>query len=711
MSQITPEFRVSALRNGVVVRSSRNFETSEVIRQAAVIEMVNLGFKVNIEELNGISVTGLEQMIEDARKVIGADRNMRPIYPGFPSQVQELSTATLIFEQILHYWTGGEFLPDYADVLRENLPLADMVRRTREVKVLTASETSQKFIRALTTRGIALSDDERSLLEGSVTLSHPTLAEIADVLKVANNGENVQSLILALVMRKIITPTEAVETFVPAAKNVDQVLRVVLAVATTPVEDKEDVYLRAVRHLSNSDAYAMKMVTLPRPARRIIVTRLGALTDGFKADALITRQGLWRRVMRMIHPYGVIAESDVASKRAMDIIHSNFEYKTLNSFVEAAQAEGDVKQVVNLLVDNNQVGNLLRRVIALLRLVTKEDQVKVLADAIRKDALRDNGPRSNVSTIISSYNGIINVNDTMAKVTRMAGRSNVMLAADERKVPQKYVDQVATAVLFSLREALRRKPAPQGVVGIDSVQSMPLVRRDLATTDRIMDRGEKITLVGQGDTIRIFGHWVNTQRSAGYMDIGAYVLDAKFERVEVITWNTWRTGRTWATYSGDKCVSPGDSAAEYIDVNIPGLVKAFPNAEWVAMTIQSYSGFPMNTVDMIAGVMLRSKPNSGEVFDPRTVETAFRPTTTAFQSVPLAFNVVTGEMVWLDSSSGSTRTGMSADGDVTVGSIVYDEFNRPRLTMGQVAVLWAEAHEAETAQTPVDQDAVLALLN
>lgn len=708
MSQISNEFRVSAMRNGVVVRASRTHEVADNIRFAAVIEMLNLGFKVDAEELRGVSVSGLETMIADARKVIGADRNMRPIYPGFPKQVQELSTATLIFEQILHYWTAGEFLPNYSDVVRENLPLADMVRRTRDLKVLNAGEAGRFFMRALTTRGVALSDDDRSLLIGSVILAKPDLEDIKAIVRDARNGENIQALIMATA-GTVATSEEAsnvITALVPEVKNADFVLRIVLAVATTSVEGKEDRYKRAVQNLSDRDAAAVKMITISRPARRVLLNTLGEVTGGFNADSLVARSNLWRRVMRMVHPYSFVEkDAETAAGRAADIIHANIEHKTFNSLVEKGMADGDVISVVTLLAEN-QPGNLLRRLVALLRLVTDKSQADVLATAIRT-----HGARSPVTTLVSAYNGIISVNDKHTRITRVAGLTNTLVEVDQRTVPEEYVEAVVSSIYYALHVVLSKKAAPTGAVGIVSGQAVPLVRRDLATTDRVMDRGERLNPVGEGDTIRVFSHWINTSKIGGYMDIGAVILDSDFKKIAATTWNTWSRHRDWSTYSGDKLVQPGDEAPEFIDVDLAKMKKALPNAAWVAMTIQSWSGIKFTDVDMVAGVMLRSKPNSGEVFDARTVETAFRPTTDAFQSVPFAVDLSTGEMVWLDTSSGSTATEVSAENDEETGVVVYDEIARERLTLGQLAALWAEAHRVETTNEAVDRDALVALLN
>ena len=705
MSKITKDFRVAALRNGIVVRPRKDYETPQNIRFAAVIEMANLGFQIAPESLEGMSTSALNQMIADARNVIGADRNMRPVYPGFPQQVESLDTLTLIVEQLLHYWTGGQFFPDYPDVAREGLPLEDMGRADRKVTTAVAGDAARTLISQLVTRGVALSDDERNLVTEAVQLSHLNADDVSLILSSAHNGENMQTLVGAVHRVSKISADDLVTSAVAYVKNVDQMLRVVLTVASTPVPGREVDYKPAVFMLSDKDATAVKMKTLSRPARKAILAVLGAKTQGFRADALMARQTLWRRVMRMVHPFSMREARDGSVRRALDIIHSNIEYRTLNSLVEQGMADGDVKTVVSLLAEH-QPGNLLRRLVAILRLVKKQDQASLLAEAVEEV-----GANSAITTLISSYNGVISANDDHARLTRVTGQTNTMRVNNAPKVQDEHLKKVAQSVLDALSTRLARVNAPEGVVGTRSTQNVPLVRRDLATTDRVMDRGQALTPVGEGDTVRLFSHWINQSGESGYIDVGAVVLGEDFETLSTSTWNSWNDSRDWSTYSGDTLVRPGRDAVEYVDVNMKALKENYPKARWVAMTLQSWSGISFSDVDMIAGTMLRSKPDSGEPFDARTVTTAFRPTTSALQAVPLAVNLKTGEMLWLDSSSGSTERGVSAASDEAVGSVVYDEIARPRLTMGELATLWAQAHSAETSDDDVDRDAVLALLD
>lgn len=704
MAQITAAFRQAALRRGILIRPNSG-KATKAVAFAAGIEFANLGFVINPTELENFSDAELNKQLTEVRKIMGADRDMTPIYPGFPQQVAELDTMTLLIEQILHYWTGGAFLPDYPTVAREGLPLEDMLRDARELRALPAASAAREIIRDLALAPVAISEDDVNLLNGSAELQHPDLELIKELASEAKNGENLQHFIAAAAAVSGHSVDEVFTAAAPGASNLDQLLRMILVLNTSPAAEQwKSQYALAVNTLADSHARSVRFSKISRASRKVIVKRVGELSAGFKADSLLTRQDLWRGVMRAVHPFDYKLTD--AERRAADIIHSNVEYRTLNSLVEDAMAQGDVVKVVELL-SKNQPGNLLRRVVAILRLVDSLDQAVLLANALVAA-----GGRANISTLISAYNGILSANDEHARVTRVAGLNNTMLDRSQvKKVNKDYIVLVADAVKSALTSALANKEAPKAPVAVQGTRPVPLVRRDASTTDRVVDRGEEFSIAGEGDILRIFSHWKNNQNGGGYMDIGLVVIDDKFEQIGVCTWNSWAGSRNWATYSGDKHVMVGDSAAEYFDVNLAKMKEEFPKARYAAMTVQSWNGWPIADVDFIAGAMYRSgNGQAGEVFDARTVATAFKPTTTATQSVPLAIDLKTNRLVWIDSSNGSTASSVSSTNDTTIGGIVYDEIARPRLTMGELATMWAEAHGVETVDEPVERDTLLALL-
>lgn len=705
MARITAAYREAALRRGVLLKNNKPANTPAHLVNAAVLELANLGFLVNPAELSDMSVEALQDSIKLARKVIGADRSMKPIYPGFPQQVENLDTLTLLIEQILHYWTGGAFLPDYPELVREGLPLEDMLRNARKVKVLSAAATARELIVQLATNPIAISEDDKNLLKGSIELQHPDAELVSQVAKAARNGENLQSFVKFTAEVTGLSGDELFQAVAPFTDNADQLLRTVLALYAVPAAEKWQANFElAVNNLADRNARAVRIGKLSRPVRRVIVARLGKLTAGFKADSLVARRELWRAVSRAAHPFELA--STEAEKRALDVIHENIEYRTFNSEVEKAMEKGKVKKAVKLLAEN-QPGNLLRRSVALLRLARKDSDAEALAKALAEVAAK-----SKLTTVISAYNGILSANDEHSRVTRVAGLNNTMVDRKKVvKVQKAHLKLVKDALKGALLEILKGKAAPTAPVAVESKVSVALVRRDASTTDRVLDRGQELALAGDGDVLRIFGHWNNNQKTAGYMDIGVVIMDENFEHLAVSTWNTWSSEREWSTYSGDKLVQPGDHAPEFIDVKLKELRKKFPKAKWAAMTVQSWSGWPIANVDFIAGAMLRRDATKGEVFDARSVATAFKPTTNATQSVPFAVNLDTGSILWVDSSNGSTASGVSSSGDETIGSIVYDEIARPRLTYGELAKLWAKAHGVKTEKAPADHQLLMELID
>lgn len=707
MSQITAAFRQAALRRGFLVKPRKSAQAVEpALAYAATVELANLGFIVDPKELAGIAGKDLSAVISEARTIVGADRDMEPIYPGFPKQVEELSTLTLLVEQILHYWTGGAFLPDYPKEVREGLPLEDMLRNVRELRVMDAADVAKALMASLATSATAISQDDRLVLDEAAKLFAITADDLSAIAGKISNGENLQALQLAVIGAGKLSGADSFLALAPSVKTLDHLLRVFLGGFARPSAEKwRKNFELAVENLSSKAARAVAFEAVPRAARKLFVERAGKLSRGFFADSFIARQDLWRRALKAVHSFEFA--KDEASKRALAIVHSNVEYQTLNSLIEAAKAERDVPTAVALLAEHRP-GQLLREVVSLLRLVDSNAAAIGLAEALRATA-----GKARVDTLVSAYSGILGANDEGPRVNRVAGLNNTMLdRSNVAKVDEAHLSIVLDAVKGALVDALASKKAPEAAVAVGGTMALPLVRRDASTADRQMNRGESFGLVGEGDVIRIFGHWNNNMGRNGYMDIGAVLLDGDFKELDVLTWNTWSNHRSWGTYSGDKNVAPGDSAAEFFDLKLAEIRKHKPEAKWIAMTVQSWSGFPIDDVDFIAGAMLRSKDGvqKGEVFDARAVATAFHPTTKSLQAVPFAVDLEEGKFVWVDSSNGSTATGVSSSNDDSIGAIVYDEVSRPRLTTGEFAALWAQAHGAETTTEEADVELLTGLL-
>ena len=693
-------FIEAGLRTGYVLHAESDADRSalsENIQRAFILEMANYGFTVsNPERAAILTESEAQDILHAARHITGADRDLTPIYPGFPKQVKELPTATLLIEQILHYLSFGTLLPDYEDLeFRPGLPLIDMVRSNKTVTIANLDEGN--FLSDLVSRPTGLSTTEVKLLNEVVAHSTFPLEELESAYLAAKSHENTQHLVEAA--SKIYPAKELFSALAPITNNSDRLLRLFLSLYTSQnthlVYEDPELYSTAIHTLRDDLRSTIVFDAVPRRVRALLVRRLGEISEGYKADYLVKHKTLWRAVIRTVH--GFEHATTPEAKRALDIIHDNIEYTTFASTIEVALDEGRIVDAVTLMTDERP-GELIRRAVSVLRKASSHKDVKALQTGI-KESLKG----TTLTTIISAYNGILSANSETPRLVKVAGRNNALVSREIVKIPQEYIDEILETIREEITHRLKDLPFNADTVGVDSQIPVPLVARDTSESDQVIDRGTRFKVEGSGNTLRLYCYWKNTSACAsGYIDLGVSFVTDSFKHLGALTWNTWDRYREVGTYSGDKCVRKGDSAVEYYDVDLDKVKIFLPRGtRYLAVSLQSWSGIPYKDVDIVAGAMFRSEPDSGEPFDPRTVVTAFTPTTDSLMALSYVFDLENNELIWVDSSTGSQARGVSADSDHSIGGLVRSELSE-RLTFGDLAVLWAKAHGAATEDTSVD---------
>jgi hypothetical protein len=99
-------------------------------------------------------------------------------------------------------------------------------------------------------------------------------------------------------------------------------------------------------------------------------------------------------------------------------------------------------------------------------------------------------------------------------------------------------------------------------------------------------------------------------------------------------------------HSGDITSAPR-GAAEFIDLDIPSMVKY--GGRYVVMNVNSFTHQHFSKIpEVFAGWMLREEPQSGEVFDPRTVEQKIDVAADATAVMPMVLDVAERKVIWAD---------------------------------------------------------------
>ena len=719
MASLNIDIINSFLRQGTVpvgeaFGSNTGTPASNEVVHAVVAELASLGFIITPYELSGVTNEFLESVLDSARSIVGVERfSTTPMYVNFPAQVKKMDTVELIVDQIVHYLSYGSLVPDHEDVkVRPGLTLKDLVGNGKNLNVREVDPLSE--VERLVSKSVALSQNERDLVillvwEGF----NDNISDWHKIYRDTRNHENAQVLFSALIdlMNDKDKFINTVLVFMGATNNADRLLRIFLSAYSTPSNDNREAYNRAVNELSDSDHWAVKMITAPKAVRRGLVYALGNIIGHreYSADALISRHELWKRVMRMVHPYS-IGNMDDTSRFALDVIHENIHYETYNAVVERVMAEKDVKNAIEVL--SQRPGNLLRRLVALARM---EDFTRAQAREVTEIIAKANLP---LTTLISGYNGVLNANASGNKIVRIKGANTVV---DSHNATAKHIGILSSGLKDAISKALAAKNAPVNPVGVIGEFPAPLVARDASRSDRELYRGQSIAEFEDTDTLRLFVHWFNKEsgtENSWYddgvvdVDLGINVYDKDLNTVSSVNYTNYDLSRSYATFSGDLTNAPKPhGASEYFDVDVSNLRKNYPQSRWIALSAIVYSGDVFKNLDHVYGVMVRSDDEKGEIYDPRTVSASGSSVADSRSVTALVVDLEGNRVFWVDSGVGNnTLYGNSTSQSDEIAAVIRTEVMRETLTAGELARMWATAHGVATVKEKVDMDSLESLL-
>lgn len=241
MSSVSNEFRMAALRRGILVVSTRG-AVDKLTAFSAGIELANLGFIVeNPNQLCGVDHQTLDDTITRAREIAGSDRDVNPVNPGYP--VPELATLEATMEQILHCRSHGTLLPNHPSTAGNGLSIKEMVSNARNLRVVNAWTAAKELTSTLASDTETLSAEDKVMLELAVQVMPPAVEFVIETVKNSKNAENVKSFLSAVVNNEphrskrnmVLSRDEVVQAVVPVITNHD-VLNAVTELFAVPAD-------------------------------------------------------------------------------------------------------------------------------------------------------------------------------------------------------------------------------------------------------------------------------------------------------------------------------------------------------------------------------------------------------------------------------------------------------------------------------------------
>ena len=556
----------------------------------------------------------------------------RPMYPNFPKQVMEASDAELYINAILHYLsvffadvTGDKdyiWLPKYRKEARE--PLDEKIKL--RVLGLGYGEDLLPLARQIARSNTSLSEADRGDL-GFLVDEFP----LEDMQDGVANKETL-AFLGAIYLNRDYAIT-------PAAKTATDVLRLAVALSGGDLSLAEPCKFRGFK----------------RAERRKLLSILESC--GSLEEDMLRWEGRWLRLAEKLHP-GDYCDKYKRAFTAINALRNGTTAQTLRSKVEESVRAGHVVSAVKLLSD--RPGDFGRRLDHLLRKARTEGGKAAAAEAFLDVAAEASTPvllqmMSHFDHRQEGGERTVFPKGSVAKVTSIP---------ELPELDEGLCKLVSRGIRNVLRKRFSALPS-LGKVYVDPTLKdylLPFSQRSASKSLRTLVRGSRVAFGDEKNTIRLFiwwkdlkevpksteGLWSSGDGKRVDLDLSAVAYREDWTDMIGITYYNLRDDEIRSCHSGDITSAP-KGASEFIDVDINSALAA--GYRYIVMNVNSFTRQEFCDIpEASAGWMLRAKPQSGEVFDPRTVVDRIDIAMKAKAGIPMIADLKERKVIWADAA-------------------------------------------------------------
>lgn len=580
------------------------------------------GLFENLQTLNKEQLHNFySELIPILKKMTGADVVYKPMYPNFPKSVMEASDTELFVNAFFHYWTEGKWLPDQKK--NKRLPLRDRMK-LKEISLGSIEDLRDIFI---------------SLCKAKTSVSQEDKEDLEWIFK------NMQ----------VRFPDE-----IPLKENVALIVKIYLD--SYPLAGSGDIQkyfktatdvLRLITAMSDGDislAENTKYRSFKRRERRILLELLQ--NCGEIEEDMLRHKNKWIRVGERLHPAEYSEKQFGKVITAFNKLRNGIKIETFAGKVTKELDKEDYRAAIKLL--KQRPGELARKLDYLLR---KSEDKDLVINAF-KDVAGD------ISTPV-----LLQVREHFAHRTEKA-ESRVFFPKGNLArsfcikntlpdIDKKYCSFIVKICRSVLIENYAKKEYLGNVYLSEEFKNylVPFSQRSASKALKTIVRGSKLPIDSGTQAMRAFVWWTNMDNEKGKnpagrvdIDLSAAIFDENWNFIEHISYTNLRSFAFNAYHSGDIVnggPANGDGVTEFLDVDINSVVEygvRYIVYQVYSFTHQKYSDMP----HAMFGWMSRKDVNSGEIYEPKTVEQKMDLASESVVCIPAIFDCVNREFIWCD---------------------------------------------------------------
>lgn len=596
---------------------SKKITTEHISNMQANLERLGYSLsKESIREVKKLRVDTFKdfyrKLIKNIRDVVGDYFIYKPMYPNFPDQVQKMSNLELYSNAAIHYFgdsIGEIFLPNYQVKKRRRL-----TEKTDLKFIKTGDkEDFESIFSNLFKSNASYSETDKSDIEKFIKSNKQLVWKLLP--KEFTFREN-KVFIASLLFKYTENPNKFLYKNITTATDV---LRLAVAFSDGDIS------------LSKPSKYKLKT----KRERKILLELLNRC--GETREDFLRYPEEWKRLGERLHPRE-FSRLYPKVNTSFAMVRGGDSYPTFNIELSKAKEAKNIKLLIELF--KKRPGEFARQLDYLIRvypgsqeLIIKEFSFKLseVSTKLIVEMIAHFSSRSKTKELRVFF--------PKGKMHRAYALEN-KLAPFSAEVIQR-INSILESELISRFSKLDRL----NNVFIDPLlrnYTVPLNQRAASKSLRTVAVGSKMNLP-DSDTVRFFLYWKDGKTRTD-IDLSILALGENYEFISTISYFNLKD--YGAHHSGDITSAP-NGASEFIDISIKKFKEL--NVRYVLMSINSFTQQAYKDLPIcFAGFMSRKSPNSGEIFEPKTVNERFDLTSDTRIAIPLIVDLHERKVIWTD---------------------------------------------------------------
>lgn len=570
--------------------------------------------KFNIRVVKGKELATLDVIKYISKQI--PDKVTEAFYRGFPESVRKLTREELLFDQLLHYfdtYVCGNFEGEAAHSLfEENFEREAFTEKTtiKNFDILTEEDAMKVLL-----------EMANNLLQSSRPLSvgaYDLIKELAlDKKLIVTDGIASRDTAIKLLL-------DLNDAKFAQYLNLSDILKVV-----------EEMLKKSYPRMT------LKKLNLKNQDRKFIATMLDYKMNkvsSFQKALCFERRADWKGLLHHIH-YRPKSADGVAFVSDIRNLDSNI---SVMAQFEDLMADRSVVEAARVLSEKKGNGAILRNLNYIL------SRCKSYAEVDRVVKLVNSENPILVLQLISQYANYVEDKSartfTFTKYNKLKSHRETLIEQRARKsfVSKNIRDALVNALWDNLARIYKNKV---GKVYIDEKMknlAVPMQEATAETGYGILPRGTRFH-IPESKVVRAFTYW----EKVNDIDLSAIGVTADGRQIEFSWRSMYSRQSQGVTFSGDQ-TRGYNGGSEFFDFNLSWIRKEYPTMKYLVICNNVFSGTPFNKCTCRAGYMLRDKVGSGEVWEPKTVESSYTISGDSTYSYMFAIDVEKNDFVWLN---------------------------------------------------------------